>query len=168
MKRATAVLLGVFCCFTILIGIASAADKFAFVDLGRAFNEYKKTKDYDKVLADKESLYETERNKKVADIKQYQDKMNLLSDKEKEAKRPELETKIKSLQESDRQKQVDLRKEFNEKRAEVLKDIDNAIRQNAQSGGYTLVFNEAGVLYNVKSLDITDQILDALNKGYKK
>ncbi|MDD5166853.1 MAG: OmpH family outer membrane protein [Candidatus Omnitrophica bacterium] len=168
MRKATVVFLTVFCFTMILAGVASAADKFAYVDLSRVFNDYKKTKDFDKVLADKESAYETERNKKVADIKQYQDKMNLLSDKEKEAKRGDLETKIKILQEGDRQKQVDLRKEFNEKRAEVLKDIDNTIKQLAEKGGYTLVFNEAGVLYNAKNLDITDEVLNALNKGYKK
>lgn len=168
MQKSVGVFLAIFCFTMVLTGVATAADKFAYVDLSKVFNDYKKTKDFDKVLADKESAYEGERNKKVADIKQYQDKMNLLSDKEKEAKRGDLETKIKSLQENDRQKQVDMRKEFNDKRSEILKDIDNTIKALAEKGGYTLVFNEAGVLYNVKSLDITDQILESLNKSYKK
>ena len=50
--------------------------------------------------------------------------MNLLSDKEKETKKAELETKIKGLQEFDRQKQTDLRKEQDEKMKEILKDIE--------------------------------------------
>jgi Skp family chaperone for outer membrane proteins len=107
---------------TILVGQAAAADKFAYVDLSRTFSEYGKTKDYDKALTEKETSYNTERDKKINDIKQFQDKMNLLSDKEKEAKKAELETKVKDLQDFDRQKQTDLRKEQDERMKDLLKD----------------------------------------------
>ncbi|MDD4980972.1 MAG: OmpH family outer membrane protein [Candidatus Omnitrophica bacterium] len=145
-----------------------AAEKIACVDLGRIFSEYSKTKDFDKTLGDKQAGYDTERNKKVNDIKQFQDKFNLLSDKEKEAKKAELETKIKSLQEFDRESQTDLRKQFNDKKTELIKDIDDTINRYAAKEGYTLVLSEAGLAYNAKNLDITDKILEALNKGYKK
>ncbi|MFC1805137.1 OmpH family outer membrane protein, partial [Candidatus Omnitrophota bacterium] len=105
-----------------------------------------------------------ERDKKVAAIKQLQDKMNLLSEKQKEAERGELEEKVRALQDYDREKQTDLRKEFNEKRTEILKDIDKVIKNYCKKEGFTLVFNEAGVVYNIKSLDITDKILEILNK----
>jgi outer membrane protein len=152
----------------LLAGVAYAAEKFAYVELGRIFKEYNKTKDYDKVLGDKENVYETEREKKVAEVKQMQDKMNLLSDKEKESKRIDLEAKVKAFQELDRQKLTDLRKESDEKRVEILKDIETTIKQYAQKEGYTLIFNEVGVTYNIKALEITDKILEILNSGYKK
>lgn len=168
MKKAMMVLGEVVFVLGILVSTVNAADKFGFIELGKIFNEYNKTKDYDKVLSGKENAYETERDKKVDEIKQLQDKMNLLSDKEKETKKTDLEDKIKSLQEFDRQKQADLRKESNEKRAEVMKDIDSAIKSYAAKEGYTLVFNEVGVVYNSKEMDITDKIIELLNKGYKK
>ena len=115
MRKVTVVLWGVFFGLTILSGAAYAADKFAYVDLSRIFTEYGKTKDYDKTLGDKQTLYETERDKKVSEVKQFQEKLNLLSDKEKETKQPDLQAKIKSLQEYDRQKQTDLRKEQDRK-----------------------------------------------------
>lgn len=168
MKKLLFASLGLFLCLVFFATGVLAAEKIACVDLGRIFSEYAKTKDYDKTLGDKQTNYDTERDKKVNEIKQFQDKMNLLSDKEKEAKKAELETKIKALQEFDRAKQTDLRKELSEKKSELIKDIEDAIKQYAQKEGYTLVFTEAGLAYNTKNLDITDKILDSLNKGYKR
>jgi outer membrane protein len=148
--------------------VASAAEKLAYVDLTKIFSEYSKTKDYDKILGDKQNSYEAERDKMVNEIKQFQDKMNLLSDKEKEAKKTDLETKIKDLQEFDRQKQTDLRKEQDEKMKDLLKDINDAVRQYAQKEGYVLVFNDRILVYQDKSLDITDKIIEIIDKKNKK
>ncbi len=168
MRKATVFLLWFIFSLTFLVGIARAADKFAYIELRRIFDEYAKTKDYDKVLDQKETTYSSERDKKVNEIKQLQDKINLLSDKEKDAKSGDLQAKIKALQESDKNKLTDLRKESNEKRMEIMKDIETTIKEYSEKEGYTVVFNEVGVLYNAKSLDITDKVMDALNKGYKK
>jgi outer membrane protein len=141
---------------------------FRSVDLSRTFSEYGKTKDYDKLLSEKEGTYNQEREKKVNEVKQFQDKMNLLSDKEKEAKKAELETKVKSVQELDRQKQTDLRKEQDEKMKEILKDIEDTVKKYAEKEGYSFVFNDRVLVYQNKSYDITDKIVDILNKAYKK
>jgi outer membrane protein len=168
MRRAMGVFLGVIIGLTLLVGVSWAADKFAYVDLSRIFSEYGKTKDYDKTLGDKESKYEAERDKKVNEVKQLQDKMNLLSDKEKETKKPELETKVKTLQDLDRQNQTDLRKEQDEKMKELLKDIEDVIKQYAEKEGYSMVFNDRVLVYQTKSMDISDKIIEILNKGYNK
>ena len=168
MRKTTIVSWGIIFIFTILLGQATAADKLAYVDLSRIFSEYNKTKDYDKLLGDKENVYNTERDKKINDIKQLQDKMNLLSDKEKEAKKPDVESKVRALQDFDREKQTDLRKEQDERMKELLKDIEEAVRKYAQNEGYTLVFNDRVLVYQAKTLDISDKIIEILNKGYKK
>ena len=148
----------------LLAGVASAAEKFAFVDLTKIFSEYNKTKEYDKTLGDKQGVYEAEREKMVNDIKSFQDKINLLSEKEKEAKKGDLEKKIKDLQEFDRQKQGDLRKEQDERMKELLKDINDVVKQQAEKEGYTMVFNDRALVYQDKSMDITPKIIEALNK----
>jgi len=168
MRRLTLVSWGIIFCLTILVSTVNAADKLAYVDLSRIFSEYAKTKDYDKLLGDKENAYNTERDKKINDVKQLQDKMNLLSDKEKEAKKPDVEAKVKALQDFDREKQTDLRKEQDERMKELLKDIEEAVRQYAQKEGYTLVFNDRVLVYQAKTLDISDKVIDIINKGYKK
>lgn len=147
---------------------AAAAEKFGYVDLSRIFSEYSKTKEYDKTLSTKENAYNTDREKKVGEVKQLQDKLNLLSEKEKESKKSDIENKIKSLQEFDRQQQTDLRKEQNEKMKEILKDIEDTVKQYAEKEGFTMVFNDRVLVYQNKNLDITESIIALLNKGSKK
>ncbi|MDD4954115.1 MAG: OmpH family outer membrane protein [Candidatus Omnitrophica bacterium] len=168
MNRKTGVLLAAILISSFCLGLAQAAEKFAYVDLSRAFSEYNKTKDYDKVLTDKEGVYTAERDKKVSEVKQFQDKYNLLSEKEKQSKQGDLDTKVKTLQDYDRQKQADLRKDQDEKMKEILKDIDEAVKKYSEKEGFTMVFNDRVLVYQEKRLDITDKILDILNKGYKK
>jgi Skp family chaperone for outer membrane proteins len=168
VKRFSVLLLGVFFGLVVLTGKVLAADKLGYVDLSRAFSEYSKTKDYDKVLEEKQNAYTTERDKKVAEIKQLQDKLNLLSDKEKEAKKGDLEVKVTALQEFDRQKQTDLRKDQDEKMKDILKDIEEAVKNYSEKEGYTLVFNDRVLVYQNKSMDITDKVIEILNKGSKK
>ena len=169
MKKLAIVLFG---CFAILnlvlfLGCAQAADKFGCIDLSRTFSEYGKTKGYDKTLSDKEKVYTDERDKKVAELKAIQDKLNLLNDKEREAKKGELETKMKTFQDYDRQKQEDLRKEQDEKMKEVLKDIEEAVKKYSEKEGYTMIFNDRVLVYQNKTMDITNQIIEALNKTSK-
>ena len=166
MKRVTIVILAAILSLAIFTGAALAVEKMAYVDLSRLFAEYGKTKDYDKVLNDKESAYTAEREKKVNELKQLQDKMNLLSEKEKEAKKGELETKAKAFQDYDRQKQTDLRKDQDEKMKEILKDIEDAVKKYAEGDGITLVFNDRVLVYQNKTLDITDKVMEILTKSY--
>lgn len=170
MKKANTVLAAVIFGLSMLVNSAYAAqtEKLAYVDLSRIFSEYQKTKDYDKVLSEKESTFTAERQKKVDEVKGLQDKMNLLNDKEKEGKKPELEDKIKNLQAFDQQKQTDLRKEQDEKMKEIFKDIEAAVKQYSEKEGYSFVFNDRVLVYQNKSFDITDKIIDILNKGSKK
>ncbi|MDD5432810.1 MAG: OmpH family outer membrane protein [Candidatus Omnitrophica bacterium] len=168
MGRKAVVLFGAILGLGLLVGTAQAADKFAYVDLSRLFSEYNKTKDFDKVLSEKENVYTAEREKKVNEIKSVQDKLSLLSDKEKENKKGDLESKVKVLKEYDRQKQTDLRKDQDEKMKEILKNIQDTVKNYAEKEGYTMVFNDRVLVYQVKSMDITDKILELLNKGYSK
>jgi len=170
MKRLSAVIFCAFFVASLFLGKAALAadNKFAYVDLSRLFSEYKKTQDYDKVLGQKENAYTAERDKKFNEFKAYKDKYDLLSDKEKEAKRADLEDRAKKIQDYDRQKQTDLRKDQDEKMKEILKDIEDAVKSYSEKQGYTFVLNDRVLVYQDKSLDITQVVLDIMNKDYKK
>ncbi|OGX18375.1 MAG: hypothetical protein A3K83_06065 [Omnitrophica WOR_2 bacterium RBG_13_44_8b] len=166
MKKLMVVILGAVFGLAFFSQAALAADKLAYVDLSRLFAEYGKTKDYDKVLNDKESAYTAEREKKVNELKQMQDKIDLLSEKEKESKKQELETKVKSFQDYDRQKQTDLRKEQDEKMKEILKDIEDAVKKYAEKDAISFVFNDRVLVFQDKAYDITDKVMEILGKSY--
>ncbi|MFA5275934.1 MAG: OmpH family outer membrane protein [Candidatus Omnitrophota bacterium] len=164
MKRLAGIVLGGLLGMFLLTGISFAADKLAYVDLSKSFSEYSKTKDYDKTLTEKENAYTAERDKKANDLKQLRDKINLLSDKEKEAKQADFQAKVKAFQEFVSQREGDLRKEQDERMREIMKDIQDAVKVIAEKGGYIMVFNDRVLVYQQKSLDITDQVISALNK----
>ncbi|MCM8796760.1 MAG: OmpH family outer membrane protein [Candidatus Omnitrophica bacterium] len=168
MKRSFVVLVAGMFVYSLVPKNVLAGEKFAYVNLMRVFSEYNKTKDYDKGLTDKEDIYTKEREKKVNEIKQLQEKMNLLSDKEKEATKSDFEAKIKALQDFDTQKQTDLRKEQNEKMKEIMQDIEEVVRKYAQKEGITFVLNDRAFVYQDKSYDISDKIITTLNNNYKK
>ena len=167
MRKATVVLWGVIFSLVLFLGTAQAADKLGFIDLSRTFSEYSKTKTYDKTLSGKEKVYTDERDKKVDEIKSFQDKLNLLNDKQREEKQGELQAKAKTLRDFDQQKQAELRKDQEERMKEILKDIEEAVKKYSEKEGYTVVFNDRVLVYQTKSMDITSQVIDILNKGGK-
>lgn len=167
MKKALWFVLSVVFSLCLLSGTA-LAEKFAYVDIIKIASEYNKAKDYNASLETKAKTFEAELDKKASDFKQQQDKFSLLSDKEKDAKRADLENKYKVLEDFRRQKETDLRKEDFENSKIIADDIRNAIKQNAEKDGITFVFDDRILVYNIKSLDITDKIIDTLNKGYVK
>ena len=93
--------------------------------------------------------------------------MNLLNDKEREAKGVELQAKVKAFQEYDNQKQTELKKDQDAKMKEILKDIEEAVKKYSEKEGYTLVFNDRVLVYQTKSMEITSQVIEILNKEGK-
>jgi len=164
MKKLLVVLCGALLGSFVLTGLAQAADKFAYINLGRTFNEYSKTKEYDKALTEKENSYTVERDKKVKDLNSFRDKFSLLSDKEKDAKKGELENKAKAVKDFITQKETELRKEQEDRMKEILKDIESAVKICAEKEGYTMVFNDRVLVYQDKNMDITDKVIALLNK----
>jgi Skp family chaperone for outer membrane proteins len=168
MKNKAVVLVMAIIGLVLFAGSALAADKLGYIDLSRTFSEYSKTKGYDKTLSDKEKVYTDERDKKVADLKAFQDKLSLLNDKEREAKGVELAAKVKEFQDTDRAKQADLKKEQDERMKEILKDIEDAVKKYSEKEGYTLVFNDRVLVYQTKTMEITDPVIAILNASGKK
>ncbi len=146
----------------------AAGDKFGSVDVGKLFDQYEKTKEYSKSLEDKASSYEKERDVKLSEIKQMQDKLNLLSDAEKEKKQKEIDDLIKSAREFAMNRETDLKKEGDDRLKEVAKDIEDAVSEYAKKEGYTMVFNERVFVYSNKANDITSKVFELLQAKNKK
>src|SRR3989338_9288410 len=79
----------------------AAVDKIGTVDLSRVFDEYLKTKDFDKNLEAKGAQKQIERDKMVNEVKKFRDESELLSAKAKEEKQAVIDDKIKVLQDFD-------------------------------------------------------------------
>lgn len=145
-----------------------AAEKIGYVNFRKIINEYDKAKEYDKILEKTQNDYEREGQKRIDEIKEMQDKLDLLNEKQKSKRQSEIDEKMKSFRGYERDKIQDLRKEADEKKSEIFKDIEKAVSQYAEREGYTFIFNDMVFAYKLKNYDLTDKIIKIVNKNYKK
>ncbi len=147
---------------------AFAAGKMAYVDLSQAFDQYGKTRDYDEALSAAQQEKEKDLEQVANEIKGLEDKMSLLSEKEKAAKQKELEERSNKLRQMSQEIALDLRRQRDEKLKEILQDIEKVVQTYAQKNGYDFIFNDRVLLYGAASADVTQDIVDQLNKTAKK
>jgi len=164
-KILTVALIGLF----LFTGLSFAQEaKIGFVDLSRSFDEYQKTKDFDKDLEKRGDIKQQEREKIVKEIRKLRDEAELMNEKAKEKKEGEIETQIRSLQEFDQEAKSELTKERDDMVRDILKEMNTVIQKYGESNGYSIILNDRVLLYGGKALDITDEIIKILNKNYKK
>ncbi len=146
----------------------AAGEKIGYVDLAKIFDEYQKTKEFDKELESKGAQKQIERDKMVADIKRLRDEAELLSAKAKEDKQAAIDEKIKSLQDFDRNTRDSLRRERDTMVRDILKEIEAVIQDFGKSQGYSFIFNDRVLVYKSEGSDLTPQVTKALNDSYTK
>ncbi len=146
----------------------AAMDKIGYVDLARVFDEYQKTKEFDKSLESKGALKQADRDKMVADVKKLRDEAELLSAKAKDEKQAVIDEKIKALQDFDRTTRDMLRKERDGMVRDILKEIEVVIQDFGKSQGYGYIFNDRVLVFKNEQNDLTTQVVKVLNDNYVK
>ena len=154
----------VFCLVISEKNLSAAEYKIGYVDMGKVFGEYSKTKESEKVLEDKGKVKEGERKKIIDEIRKLKDEQGLLSDKAKAEKQAVIDDKVKALQEFDRKTRDDLLKERNDKLGLILKDIEKVIADYSKEQGYDFILDSRMLLYTTEKMDLTGEILKRLNK----
>ncbi|NQT46434.1 MAG: OmpH family outer membrane protein [Candidatus Omnitrophica bacterium] len=149
-------------------GTSGAEEKMGVVQLEKVFNEYQKTKELDSILEEKGKSTQDERQNKVDAIRKMKDELELLSEKGKEEKQAKIDEKIQELQTFDRDKTNTLKKEHDQYMREILKEISDKIEAYGKDKGYSMILSDRAILYSDEEIDLTDKVLEDLNKGYKK
>ncbi|MBU4343004.1 MAG: OmpH family outer membrane protein [Candidatus Omnitrophica bacterium] len=158
-------LLGIF----LFTGIGfTQGEKVGFVDLSRAFDEYEKTKDFDKELENKGDVKQGQREKLVKEIRKMRDELELMNTRAKETKEADIEAKIKSLQGFDQEAKTELTKERDDMVRDILKEMNVVIREYGEQHGFSIILNDRVLLYGNEALNITDDIIGILNDSYRK
>ena len=155
----------------VLLTAASAfavGDKIGYVDLARVFDEYQKTKSFDKQLEAKGAQKQADRDKMVNEVKKLRDEAELLGAKAKEEKQAAIDEKIKVLQDFDRGTRDALRKERDGMVRDILKEIEAVIQGYGKSQGYSFIFNDRVLVFKSEGADLTAQIIKVLNDSYAK
>lgn len=139
--------------------------KVGYVNLGKAFDEYGKTKQADTVLEKNSTEKEKERQKMVDEISKLKEELELLSDKAKQEKQAVIDEKLKKLQEFVNTTREELNKQRDEIVKDIVREIDKVIQDYGKQNGYTVILNDRVLVYGEDNLDVTQDIIDILNKN---
>ncbi len=155
-------------CVATPVFAAEGAQKIGYVDLAKVFDDYQKTKEFDKALEGKGALKQSDRDRMVNEVKKLKDEAELLGAKAKEDKQVIIEEKIKALQEFDRTTRDSLRKERDNMVRDILKEIEDVIQTFGKTQGYSYIFNDRVLVYKGEAGDLTAQVTKVLNDSYQK
>lgn len=177
----------------ILSGVTalSAAEplKIAVVDMARVFDDYYKTRIVQSQLEEQQSVYRTHVTAMNEEYNKLQDEYKVLLDAAqnitlKESERQEKAADAAKKLAEVRQKERDINQYLTEKsrqfkeledtkRTEITAEILGEVQRRATVDGYDMVLdysgkttsNLAGVVFFKPNLDITDAVLEELNRG---
>lgn len=163
----TAVLALTFCAGAQAQGTGGGIKKIGVMDLSKVFDNYQRTKDYDSLLEGKTKEYEKARNEKIDKIKELQNKMALLKEEEKEKVVKDLDNMRNDLATFDQAQQTELKKQRDDKIREILLEIEKVTSDFAKKEKYDFIFNDRVLVYGAEGMDVSTQVLEILNAGYK-
>jgi len=164
---------------TILTGILCLAamwvwaDKIGYVDSDRIMSSYAPVKEAQTNFDNFAMEWQQELQQLEQELQEmqanYEAQELMLSDAKKQEKRAEINQKYQAYQ----QRKADiwgtggLADQKNEALlAPILETINDVIQQIGNEGNYTIIFDAptSGIVFANESIDVTDQVLDELNK----
>ena len=143
---------------------AANEGKIGYVDLSRLFDEYHKTKEYDKVLESKHSELEKVGKEKINKIRESEGRLALLKEDERKMLEGEIDLMKGSAQEFVQQEQSNLTKERNERIREILLEIEKVVSDFAEKEGYDVILNDRVLIYGDPAKNLTEEVLTILNQ----
>lgn len=185
------VLLIIILATTCLLPI-SADDNVAVIDMEKVFKGYYKTKINSAKFKKQAALFKDYADKLANSQLKLEDEFRNLrdasqniafSETERESKRlaardkyRQLQAKQNELQQYDREKNTQLKEQYDTMRKELLTEIRKNIAKYAKKNNFTIVMDASGktineislLIYYKTELDITDIILARINKGATK
>ena len=189
MKRILAALMLVL---TMTAGLRAAELKIAVIDMQKAFQEYETTKTIEIKLNQQMEVFKEYSNQLSQQYqnlrKQYEsardDSQNITySSAERENKRLKAQQLYESMLLKDQEmnsykesRKEQIREMYTKLRDEAVDEIRKAVHNKAVLEGYTIVLDKSGeslnnvgvVIYFQPNLDITDAVIQDLNRGYRK
>lgn len=144
--------------------------KIVTVDLQRALNESdagKKAKEEFKVQVDKLQADLAKQKADIEKIKEDVEKKGLvLKEEERKNIEKDYQRRLRDFQRTYKDSQAELQQKDSELTAEILRELGEVIVDFGAKQNYTLILessNTGAVLFNSRTIDITDQIIEAYN-----
>ncbi|MBR2509203.1 MAG: OmpH family outer membrane protein [Lentisphaeria bacterium] len=169
--------------------MCQAAQKIVTVNIEKLFNSYYKTSQVENIIKKQAQVYQDYLNKKLESVKAIDKKFRVQLDKAqnvtissadrsaaaKEAEKLSNEIRVirKEMEVYSNEKRKEMGNMTMRKRQELMQEITACVRKTAEGLGADFVFDVSGrtahqipaVIYAKPSTDITNQVLQILNKG---
>ncbi len=146
--------------------VQAAGDKIAYMDLGKVFDEYGKTKDLDKQLEAKSSAKQGDMKKMVDEIKKMKEDLDLAKEADRSKKQLAYQEKLIKLQDFDKETKDSLRKDRDDMARTILKEIKDTIDDIGKKEGYVYILDSRSVLFGTDTDNLTERVLKILNDRY--
>lgn len=153
---------------TMLCSAAYAQNlKIGYMDLSKVFDSYHKTGMFDKELEAAHKKYEEQFNQKMDALNQARGRLAVLKDAEKAQAEAEIQKMQQEIQEFAQAGRADLTRQRDEKIREILLEIEKVVSDFAKREKFDVIFNDRVLIYGSEGMDVTDQVLKALNEASK-
>jgi outer membrane protein len=159
----------------IVIGavVFTTSIKMVYVDSTKLISEYKGMQDARKNYQQKASVWKANVDTLALEVQQqimsYEKDHSRLSAKEQKLTEELLRTKQKQLMDFQQAMNAQAQQEDQKMTGEVVRQINSYIKKYGQSHGYNIVMaatQYGNIAYADEGLDITEEVLDGLNKEY--
>lgn len=138
--------------------------KIGYVDFEKVFNEYHKTKEGNEILNKEKAAKEDEGKKMVDAVNKMRQEAELLSQEAKKKKEEQIKEKIRELREFSEITRRDLLKKRNDMWKTIFDEIRTVVQEKGKKEGYTVIFDDKALLYKLDGMDLTDEVIQSLNK----
>ena len=150
--------------------------KIGFVDNGKVINEYQEKKDLEAKYQAKNADFEKRADSIGQAFQQeyvdFQTHVKSMPPKTQQEKYQALGQKQQMLQKQMQSEQQQIQKEFQSEIDSIISKVKGFVKDYGKTNGYTYILGTsdaaATVMYGTDENDLTQTILDALNKEYKK
>lgn len=152
----------------------SAEVKIGYIDLQKALNLSEGGKAAKSQIAEKVKKFQATIEGRQNELKKLNEELEkqkmLLSAEAKAEKERDYQQKIKEFQRFAKDAQEELQQEDAQHTRAILEDLFKVVKDIGTKGNYTLILekNESSVLYADNSINMTDEVIAAYNKSYKK
>ena len=158
--------------FIILTNIAYAEDKVVYLDVNLLLSESEVGKYVNSNLKKISDDNNKENKKFEAELKSDEEKLltqqNILKKEDYEKKISELRNKFKSYQEKKNNKNKELNLLRNNAGNKILKSINEIMTEYSKKNSISLVITKQSIIIGKTELDVTNDILELLNKKITK
>ena len=137
--------------------------KIGYVNIGKLFDGYERTKQNDAVLEKQGKGKQAELEARVNDLKKMRQNLELLNDSAREAKAREIEERADELQRFRKNAARELQRERDKIAQAILQDIQRAIDDFAKANGFSLVMDQRSLVFAQPAYDVTAPVLQLLN-----